>query len=103
MTENTRDLAQFGFREYGMAGELLLALADGKWASDEDEMGDGVVIEFNPNSGNVFLVDEDYKVAMLNNGKLENWLNCGNCGVEGFRSDCKDWKDDYTCNDCPNA
>jgi len=45
-------------------------------------------VEFNPNSGNVFLVDGDCRVAMVNdNGNLENWVDCSNCGAEGFRSE----------------
>jgi hypothetical protein len=90
MTENTQDLSKFGLREIGFAAELLTRYASGpkSWASDQDEMGDGVAVEFNPNSGNVFLVDEDYGVAMLNdNGKLENWVDCSNCGAEGFRGE----------------
>jgi hypothetical protein len=88
MTENTRDLSKFGFREIGMAGELLTKYADGRgsWVSELDELADGIGMEFNPNSGNVFLVDEDGRVAMVNdNGKLENWFYCFNCGAEGFR------------------
>jgi len=90
MTENTRDLSKFGLREIGITAELLTRYANGhqSWASDQDELGDGVAVEFNPNSGNVFLVDEDYRVAMLNdNGKLENWVNCSNCGAEEFRGE----------------
>jgi hypothetical protein len=73
MTENTRDLSKFGFREIGITAELLTRYANGRqsWVSDQDELGDGVAVEFNPNSGNVFLVDEDRGVAMVNeNGKL---------------------------------
>jgi hypothetical protein len=90
MTENTRDLSKFGLREIGITSELLTRYADGResWASDQDELGDGIAVEFNPNSGNVFLVDEDCRVAMVNGyGKLENWVYCSNCGREGFRSD----------------
>ena len=90
MTENTRDLSKFGLREIGVAAELLTKYADGRssWASAEDELADGIAVEFNPNSGEVFLVDEDYGVAMVNdNGNLENWVNCFNCGREGFRSE----------------
>jgi hypothetical protein len=73
MTENTRDLSKFGLLEIGITAELLTRYANGhqSWASDQDELGDGVAVEFNPNSGNVFLVDEDYRVAMVNDdGKL---------------------------------
>jgi hypothetical protein len=88
MTENTRDLSKFGLREIGITAELLTRYADGhqSWASDQDELGDGVAVEFNPNSGNGFLMDEDYRVAMVNdNGKLETWVYSSNCGREEFR------------------
>ena len=67
MTENTRDLSKFGLREIGITAELLTRYANGRqsWVSDQDELGDGVAVEFNPNSGNVFLVDEDFRVAMV--------------------------------------
>jgi hypothetical protein len=90
MTENTRDLSKFGLREIGIAAELLTKYADGRssWASAEDELSRDIAVEFNPNSGEVFLVDEDYRVAMVNdNRKLENWVNCFNCGAGGFRSE----------------
>ena len=90
MTENTRDLSKFGLREIGIAAELLTKFATGRssWASAEDELSRDIAVEFNPNSGEVFLVDEDYQVAMVNdNRKLENWVTCFNCGREGFRSE----------------
>jgi len=90
MTENTRDLSKFGLREIGITAELLTRYANGRksWTSDQDELSDGVAVEFNPNSGQVFLVDEDFRVAMVNdNGKLENWVDCFNCGTEGFRGE----------------
>ena len=86
MTDNTRDLSSFGFREHGLAGELLTALADNKW-EENSELGDEIALEFNPNSGNVFLVDSDYNVAMINDGKLENFVSCSYCGLEGFKSE----------------
>ena len=89
MTENTRDLSKFGLREIGIAAELLTKYADGRsWASAENELSRDIAVEFNPNSEEVFLVDEDYGVAMVNdNGRLENWVVCFNCGSEGFRSE----------------
>jgi hypothetical protein len=78
MTENARDLSKFGLREIGVAAELLTKYADGRsWASAEDELSRDIAVEFNPNSGEVFLVDDDYGVAMVNdNGKLENSVVC---------------------------
>ena len=51
---NTQDLSKFGFRELKEAGKLLT-----KYCDDSSILGEGVAIEFNPNSGNVFLLDED--------------------------------------------
>lgn len=86
---NTNDLSKLGYREIDIAADLLKAYATGgRMASNNVELGDGFKIEFNPNSGNVFLVDDDYNVVMLNDsGKLENWLNCPQCGEEGFISE----------------
>lgn len=99
MTNNTQDLSKFGFREQDMAGDLLKASANNNW-EDGNELGDGIKVEFNPNSGNVFLVDDDYNVAMLNdNGKLENFLTCTYCGNEGLRSEIE-IDEDGNCPDC---
>lgn len=83
MTENTQDLSKFGYRELGMAGELLTAYSENPGVLDGDE----IHIEFNPNSGTVFLVDEDFNVAMMNGDKLEQWYYCPYCGHEGFLED----------------
>ena len=102
MIENTRDHSKFGLREIGIAAELLTKYAGGRssWASDGDELADGIAVELNPNSGEVFLVDENYGVAMVNDhGNLENWVNCSYCGREGFRSELP-LDADGNCADC---
>ena len=97
---NTQDLSKLGYREIDLLADLLKAYSDAEWNSKDDELGDEVKWEYNPNSDNLFLVDEYYRVAMINDdGKLENWLNCGNCGKEGFRSEV-DFCDDSTCKEC---
>ena len=89
---NYTKLDQLGYREIAMLVDLLKAYD--KCAPDHG-LGDGVNWEYNPNSDNIFLVDEDYKVAMINdeNGKLEEWYSCGNCGIEGFQDDLVESKD----------
>lgn len=88
MSDNTRDLMAFGYRELSMAGELLSALKTNK---DKTKfLSHGVAVEFNPNSGNVFLVDEDYNVAMMNGDTLEDFFTCPECGHEGFFDEMKD-------------
>ena len=82
MNDNTRDLSKFGYRELKMAAELLTALTNDN--NKTKFLGDGVAIEMNPNSGNVFLVDEDFNVAIMNGDNLEDFFNCPECGHEGF-------------------
>ena len=82
MTENTQDWRLFGDIEIEEAKELL------SHVKDIDSYGK-VAVEFNPNSGNVFLVDDDYNVWMMNDGKIEQFFSCGNCDYEGFKSDYK--------------
>jgi len=90
MPQNTQDLSEFGFIERQEAGRLLGAL--GTHHDKTDNMGDGVKVEFNPMSGNVFLVDEDYNVAMMNGHDLETFYSCPQCGNEGFDGDGYDFK-----------
>lgn len=93
---NTRDLMDFGYRELDIAGDLLKTVKTNK---DKSSLCNQVAIEFNPQSGEVFLLDEDYNVAMMNGEFLEDFLNCPHCGFEGFSEDimlqgeecCKDY------------
>lgn len=88
MSDNTRDISKMGYREIDMAADLMKKYANGGQWEGENNLSDGVAVEFNPSSGNVFLVDEDYNTAMLNDeDKLEMFLNCGYCSAEGFASE----------------
>lgn len=82
-TITTTDLSDFGFRELEMASELLKAYCN----SPPEFLGDGVQVMMNRQSGNVFLTDEEYNVAMLNGDQLEAWLFTPYEGHEGFLSD----------------
>lgn len=93
---NTTKLEDFGVRERRELIRLLQSwdqkgLPEG---FDEDE----VTAEFNPNSGEVFLVNSEYQVCMMNGTDLEIWHNCGNCGHEGFEEVCQ--LTDKGCNEC---
>ena len=84
---NTQNLSNFGYRELAMASDLLRALAENEWRSEDDVLGNEIRLEFNPESGCVFLTDEDCRVATLNDrGELENRLSCGECGQEALPS-----------------
>jgi hypothetical protein len=80
----TKDLSGFGYRELDMAADLLIAYAD----CGSDFLGDGVTLNFNPYSGEVFLSDDEYHVGMIDdNDKLREWHYCPYCGKEGFDGD----------------
>lgn len=81
----TSDLSKFGWRERRMAAELLTASCDGGFPDDFED--DEVTIMMNLNSGNVFLTNAEYQVAMMNGNKLESWYSCPYCGHEGFKED----------------
>lgn len=81
----TSDLSQFGYRERKMAAELLTASVEQGFPEDFDD--DGVTVAMNRNSGNVFLTNAEYQVAMMNGDKLESWYSCPECGHEGFKDD----------------
>lgn len=77
----TTNLADFGFREIKMARDLLDA-----WVNNglpDDFSNDGVVIMMNQNSGNVFLTNEEFEVAMESEGKLYSYYNSPYEGLEG--------------------
>ena len=79
----TTDLSHFGFRELKMAAELLTAYCE----NPPDYLGDGVQVMMSTESGNVFLTDEDFNVAMMNGDKLDAWLFTPYEGHEGFLED----------------
>jgi hypothetical protein len=102
MDITTTDFSQFGSRERGMARELLEA-----WETQglpEDFNEDEVVIMMNKNSGNVFLTNSDYQVAMMNGDTLESFYSCPNCGNEGFNDEYPFTENDGYCSgECKNA
>jgi len=91
MSENTRDLSKFGMRELAIAGDLLREYSNGTC----DFLTDGVTVEFNPNSGVVFLTDEDYNVGVLEDGALVQFHYCGDCGWEGTEDDLENETEEY--------
>ena len=81
----TENLADFGLREIRLLNDILSA-----WLSTglpEPFDNTGVKPALNKNSGYVFLVNDDYQVAMLNGGRLELFHSLPYSGYEGFLSD----------------
>lgn len=81
---NTNKLEEFGFIELQEAALLLTEYVNTK---NNVELGSGVKLEFNQDSGKVFLTDEDCNVAVLEDGDLVNFYWCSECGYEGTKSD----------------
>lgn len=92
---NTQDYSEFGQVEREEAGLLLATFGTSK--DDTLFLENDISVEFNPNSGYVFLVDGDYNTAMMNDGRLENFFSCPNCGNEGMQSDFKEECTDECC------
>lgn len=84
----------FGLRELNMAGELLIAYSDKKMTDRARDyfatFSNDIEVGFNPNSGYVFLVDEDYNVVMFNGDQLDLFISLPYSGEEGFYEDLID-------------
>ena len=91
---NTQDLSEFGHKERQKAATLLKLYATN---NDNSSLDGGVKVEFNPMSGLVFLVDEDFNVAMEHDGKLEDCVTCPNCGNEEIKPEFKEYVGDSEC------
>ncbi len=78
----TTNLSDFGYRELTMLEELLKAMRE--QGLPKDFYDDEVHPMMNQSSGNVFLTNSDYQVAMLNGDKLESFYFLSYHGNEGF-------------------
>lgn len=86
MTEYyTENLSKFGIREICMLRDILTAWIEKGLPGGFDF--DNVRPAFNLNSGNVFLVNDSYQVAMMNGDELELFHSLPYGGGEGFLSD----------------
>ena len=82
MTNPYLSFEGFGYREIGMAGELLTAYSDNPIIEMPISLG------FIPNSGNVYITNyNDGECAMMNGKKIELFVFCNDCGDEGFESE----------------
>ena len=81
----TTDLSKFGYREIKLTAELLNAwIAQGL---PEDFENEGVTVMFNTHSGNVFLTNSEFQVAMMNGDKLESFYTDFETGEESFKDE----------------
>lgn len=77
----TTNMADFGTREIKLARDLLDAWVSSGLPVDFEQSG--VVLMMNQNSGNVFLTNEEFQVAMECDGKLYSFYTSPYSGVEG--------------------
>lgn len=88
----TTDLSDFGAREKEIAEQLLRAMRVSGLPEDFEDSE--VTVMFNRMSGNVFLTNSEYQVAMLvdeeNSDKLASFYSSPYNGTEGFFEDLKD-------------
>ncbi len=81
----TTDFSKFGSRERNMAEELLKAWRE--QGLPDDFYNEEVTIMMNLLSGNVFLTNNDFQVAMMNGDSLESFYTDFETGEEGFKED----------------
>ncbi|WP_374950695.1 hypothetical protein [Mucilaginibacter sp.] len=81
----TENFAEFGFSEIKTLQEILSAWIKSGLPNGFDN--DGVKPALNKNSGYVFLTNNEYQVAMLNESRLEIYHNLPYSGIEGFLED----------------
>ena len=94
MSYTTTNLAEFGYREKKMAAELLTGMCQGL----PDDFDDNeVTVMMNTSSGNVFLTNSDFQVAMMNGDKLESFYSCPECGHEGFKEEMEHGEGNAEC------
>lgn len=96
MNITTTDLADFGWIERQELIKILQAWQD-KGLPQDFELGE-IIPMMNFDSGNVFLTNYDYQVAMMNGNDLKRFYVCRECGHEGFLEDCQ--LNDNGCNEC---
>jgi hypothetical protein len=84
----TENLSEFGARELGELHEILTAWLEKGLPNNFCEAE--VRPAMNKASGYVFLVNEDYQVAMLNGDSLEIYHTLPYSGIEGFLCDIID-------------
>ena len=87
-TENLNDIITFD-RERALVIELLQAW--GEQGLPDDFYEEGVKVAFNRNSGYVFLVNDEYQCAMMNEDKLEIHYTSPYDGHEGFIDELFEW------------
>ena len=92
------DLEGFGYKELYDLSILLEHYTNPNKTIENIEYP--IKIGFNMNSGNVFIIDYNEDVFMMNGSKLEQFYSCGYCGHEGFK---QEYLEQIGCDECKNV
>ena len=89
----TVDYSRFGYRELDIAGKLIVTYSQG----GVDFLEDGITVNFNVNSGYVFLSDSNYNVGVLDDEEshIVQFFSCLECGYEGTQDDALTEEKDF--------
>lgn len=81
------DFSKFGRRERLIASKLLISWNE--QGLPEDFHNNEIQIRFNPYSGDVFLINSEHQIAMMNGDNLEIYYTeyDTETGEEGFKED----------------
>lgn len=93
MSENIKGIGKMSYHERKEAIELLTLYNEEKMTelAKSKVYDDGAIdVEFNPNSGCVFLIDEEYNCFMKNGEELDLFIYTPYKGVEGFFDEVMD-------------
>ncbi len=84
----TIDISKFGSRELAIAADLLEIFAQGGVTF----IGENTTLNFNTQSGYVFLSDEDFNVGILDpeGCHVVQFYTCVECGYEGTQDEALD-------------
>lgn len=93
------DLSNYGFLELSQIAEILELYSSGNGI---DDIEPPIRLGYNGNSVTAFIIDSNENVFMPNDGKLEQWFNCGSCGKEGFKESFYNSEKQYNCKECLN-
>lgn len=94
---DVRTLSKFGYREVDMLADLLKEYAA---HGCQFLMSGNLQFDYNPNSDTIYLFDNDGNVGLLNEeGKLEQFVTCFECGTENFISHLQ-LSEDGLCESC---
>ena len=94
--DNTTDLAEFGYREIGIARDLLDAWLNNGLPADFNI--EGVTVMLNPMSDTVFLTNAEFQVAVLSDGELVSFYLSPYEGHEGTLAELVEMFDAETWN-----